>query len=45
MLFRSPGNQYPQDAVRIKKQWFSSSDQLAHMIMGGEVYLGDATTE
>jgi len=39
------GNQYPQDAVRIKKQWFSSSDQLVHMIMGGEVYLGDATTE
>ncbi len=33
------GNQYPQDAVRIKKQWFSSSDQLVTMIMGGEVYL------
>jgi 5-methylthioadenosine/S-adenosylhomocysteine deaminase len=33
------GNQYPQDAERIKKQWFSSSDQLVHMIMGGEVYL------
>ncbi len=31
---------YPQDAVRIKKQWFSSSDQLVTMIMGGEVYLG-----
>src|SRR6266705_6433059 len=30
---------YPQDAVRIKKQWFSSSDQLVSMIMGGEVYL------
>jgi cytosine/adenosine deaminase-related metal-dependent hydrolase len=39
------GNQYPSDAVRIKKQWFSSSDQLVHMIMGGEVYLGDATTQ
>src|SRR5438270_1074649 len=39
------GNQYPQDAARIKKQWFSSSDQLVHMIMGGEVYLGDATTD
>ncbi|HXJ10159.1 MAG TPA: twin-arginine translocation signal domain-containing protein, partial [Burkholderiales bacterium] len=37
------GNQYPQDAVRIKKQWFSSSDQLVHMIMGGEVYLGEPT--
>jgi cytosine/adenosine deaminase-related metal-dependent hydrolase len=33
------GNQYPSDAVRIKKQWFSSSDQLVTMIMGGEVYL------
>jgi cytosine/adenosine deaminase-related metal-dependent hydrolase len=39
------GNQYPSDAFRIKKQWFSSSDQLVHMIMGGEVYLGDATTQ
>jgi 5-methylthioadenosine/S-adenosylhomocysteine deaminase len=39
------GNQYPSDAVRIKNQWFSSSDQLVHMIMGGEVYLGDATTQ
>ena len=35
----NPGNQYPQDAVRIKKKWFSSSDQLVSMIMGGEVYL------
>src|SRR6266478_8136417 len=34
-----PGNQYPTDAVRIKKQWFSSNDQLVTMIMGGEVYL------
>jgi 5-methylthioadenosine/S-adenosylhomocysteine deaminase len=33
------GNQYPQDAFRIRKQWFSSSDQLVTMIMGGEVYL------
>src|SRR5213596_574698 len=41
----NPGNQYPDDAVRIKKQWFSSTDQLVHMIMGGEVYLGDATTD
>jgi len=45
ILGTNPGNQYPQDAVRIKKQWFSSSDQLVHMIMGGEVYLGDASTE
>jgi 5-methylthioadenosine/S-adenosylhomocysteine deaminase len=35
----NPGNQYPQDAFRIKKRWFSSSDQLVHMIMGVEVYL------
>ena len=39
------GNQYPDDAVRIRNQWFSSSDQLVHMIMGGEVYLGDPTTD
>jgi len=45
ILGTNPGNQYPQDAPRIKQQWFSSSDQLVHMIMGGEVYLGDASTE
>jgi len=44
-----PGNQYPQDAKRIIKQWFGnnknlSSNGLVHMIMGGEVYLGDAST-
>src|SRR6266567_27223 len=39
ILGTNPGNQYPDDAVRIKKQWFSSSDQLVSMIMGGEVYL------
>ena len=33
------GNQYPDDAVRIKNQWFSSTDQLVTMIMGGEIYL------
>ena len=38
------GNQYPQDASRLKKQYFSSSDQLVTMVMGGEVYLGDPTT-
>src|SRR5437764_6807792 len=27
---------YPQDAFRIHRQWFSSSDQLVSMIMGGE---------
>jgi 5-methylthioadenosine/S-adenosylhomocysteine deaminase len=45
ILGTNPGNQYPQDAPRIKQQWFSSSDQLVHMIMGGEVYLGDPTTQ
>src|SRR6059036_3516839 len=34
-----PDYKYPDDAVRIKKQWFSSSDQLVTMIMGGEIYL------
>jgi len=34
-----PGNQYPADARRLKKQYFSSSDQLMTMIMGGEIYL------
>jgi cytosine/adenosine deaminase-related metal-dependent hydrolase len=34
---------YPQDAFRIKKQYFSSTDQLGTMIMGGEVYLGAPT--
>src|SRR5436309_5318264 len=41
----NPGNQYPQDAPRIRQQWFSSNDQLVTMIMGGEVYLGDPTTD
>jgi cytosine/adenosine deaminase-related metal-dependent hydrolase len=44
ILGTNPDNQYPQDATRIKKRWFSSSDQLVHMIMGGEVYLGDPST-
>ena len=38
-----PAYAYPQDAERIKKKWFSSDDQLVHMIMGGEVYLGAPT--
>jgi cytosine/adenosine deaminase-related metal-dependent hydrolase len=33
------GNQYPDDARRIKAQYFSSDDQLMTMIMGGEIYL------
>jgi 5-methylthioadenosine/S-adenosylhomocysteine deaminase len=39
ILGTNPGNKYPDDATRIKKQWFSSTDQLVTMIMGGEVYL------
>ena len=35
-----PDYAYPQDAFRIKQQYFSSTDQLGTMIMGGEVYLG-----
>jgi 5-methylthioadenosine/S-adenosylhomocysteine deaminase len=35
-----PNYKYPQDATRIKQQYFSSTDQLGTMIMGGEVYLG-----
>jgi cytosine/adenosine deaminase-related metal-dependent hydrolase len=45
ILGTNPGNQYPQDAFRIKNQWFASSDQLVSMIMGGEVYINDATTQ
>jgi len=39
ILGTNPGNKYPDDAIRIKKRWFSSSNQLVTMIMGGEVYL------
>lgn len=35
-----PGASYPEDAARIRNQWFSSDDQLVTMIMGGEVHLG-----
>jgi 5-methylthioadenosine/S-adenosylhomocysteine deaminase len=40
-----PAYAYPQDAFRIKQKYFSSTDQLVTMIMGGEVYLGDAIYE
>jgi len=33
------GNQYPQDARRIRTRHFGSSDQLVTMVMGGEIYL------
>lgn len=32
---------YPGDAVRLKKQFFASNDQLLTMSMGGEIYLGE----
>lgn len=35
----NPDNKYPDDALRIRKRWFSSDDQLVTMIMGGEIYL------
>ncbi len=31
--------EYPGDAARLKEQYFSSSDQLLTMVMGGEIYL------
>ena len=31
--------QYPQDAHRIRRQYFSSDDQLLSMVVGGEIYL------
>ncbi|WP_238367753.1 amidohydrolase family protein [Mesobacterium pallidum] len=31
--------QYPNDARRIKEQYFASDDQLTTMVMGGEIYL------
>lgn len=38
-----PQYAYPQDAIRIHEQFFSSTDQLVTMIMGGEIYLGTPT--
>src|SRR5438132_1672912 len=38
-LTHGPDYKYPDDAIRIKKQFFSSNDQLITMIMGGEIYL------
>jgi cytosine/adenosine deaminase-related metal-dependent hydrolase len=45
ILGTNPDNKYPTDADRLVAKWFSSSDQLVHMIMGGEVYLDDKTTD
>nr|WP_205704821.1 amidohydrolase family protein [Kineococcus indalonis] len=35
-----PGARYPEDARRLRDQWFSSEDQLVTMVMGGELHLG-----
>jgi 5-methylthioadenosine/S-adenosylhomocysteine deaminase len=44
IVFPPPaGYVYPQDAYRIHKTFFRSTDQLVTMIMGGEVYLGPPT--
>jgi cytosine/adenosine deaminase-related metal-dependent hydrolase len=49
-VINTPGYAYPQDATRIINTWFGgkginlSSNGLVHMIMGGEVYLGDPST-
>jgi cytosine/adenosine deaminase-related metal-dependent hydrolase len=32
-------SKYPDDAARIRTQYFSSDDQLLTMVMGGEIYL------
>jgi cytosine/adenosine deaminase-related metal-dependent hydrolase len=37
------GYAYPQDAYRLYKTFFRSTDQLVTMIMGGEVYIGQPT--
>ncbi|WP_319517671.1 amidohydrolase family protein [uncultured Martelella sp.] len=34
-----PDLRYPQDARRIRDEYFASDDQLLSMLMGGEVYL------
>ena len=36
---RGDRSKYPGDARRVKKEYFSSADQLLTMIMGGEIYL------
>lgn len=33
------GAQYPDDARRLKRKYFSSDDQLMTMVMGGEIYI------
>ena len=45
MAIKTEKYAYPGDAERIAKQHFSSKDQLVHMILGGEVYLGPETAQ
>jgi len=35
------GTKYPEDARRLRKEYFSSDDQLLTMVMGGEIYIPD----
>lgn len=32
---------YPEDAYRLREQYFSSDDQLLTMVMGGEIYISE----
>lgn len=36
---KGKASKYPDDAPRLKKQYFASDDQLMTMTMGGEIYL------
>jgi len=45
MAIKTEKYAYPGDAERLVKKYFSSKDQLVHMIMGGEVYLGPETAQ
>lgn len=45
MALKTKEYAYPDDATRIHDKYFRSDDQLVHMIMGGEVYLGPETAQ
>jgi 5-methylthioadenosine/S-adenosylhomocysteine deaminase len=45
MVIKTKEYAYPDDATRLVDKYFRSSDQLVHMIMGGEVYLGAETAQ
>lgn len=36
---KGDASKYPDDVTRLKKQYFSSKDQLTTLVMGGEIYL------